>query len=579
VTFMWLDVGSGIEPLIDIPPAQSETLGDRGNEHKEVKNGIEPLVDMPPAQSETLGGGGNEGKDVGNGIGPLVDMPPAQSETLGEGGSEYKEAKRQGKRNVVLIIADDFRAGMPGVKTPNLSGIMADGVTFASAYTQYPLCNPSRASLLSGRKPDITGIYDLDTPTNQQTSPDGTPTLPKLLSDHGYFTLAGGKVFHGETNASAFAKIFSPSVIKPYEHNLCKNEMYQSNSGVRPFLYQRRKFMLSSVMCKLDKSIEFPDHLVANRALNELELLSRASVLSEDKGFFMAIGFTSTHLPWMVGDKYWDMNNVTTAMNDARLDVKKDIWDRPAVWPNASYEPGRVHGELFTRQTVQVNKRRALRHGYRASISQLDDLIGMVWGKVKSTGLADETMLIVTSDHGFDLGEYGHYGKRALDEGSTHVPLIIRCPWCIRSNGNEKVITKPVQLVDVYDFISSNLRLGGGSSQLAKLYRFGVIKNVEPFAISQVLRCKGDVCPNSIYPWKDFVSLMGYSIRSGEWRYVVWLPAVAHSNKLDINWQQIQSENLYRVVDLDRLELTKITKGEMRTRCDNFLRKLKENHT
>ena len=308
--------------------------------------------------------------------------------------------------NVLFITVDDLRPllgcyGLSEMHTPNIDSLARRGTLFHRAYCQFPVCNPSRVSMLTGLRPETTGFVE-----NRQIFREALPdivTLPQHFKAHGYHTRAVGKVTHGP---SAYRYSWSIPDWAP---------RYRQPNG-KP-LWQA-----------LDVGDdELRDGQVAKHAIEVLAEI-------RDVPFFLAVGFYKPHLPYHVPRKYFDLYDTQTfeARPDIRLPTSHEMHiysDAPAV------------GEPFSEeQTV------ALMRGYAAATSYVDAQVGRVLRQLDALGLTDSTIIVFCGDHGYHLGEHGWWGKHTLFETALRSPLIVSIPDYAQDTKTDAI----VELVDIF---------------------------------------------------------------------------------------------------------------------------------
>ena len=329
--------------------------------------------------------------------------------------------------NVLLIGVDDLNdwigclGGHPQAKTPNIDRLAARGMLFANAHCQSPVCNPSRASMMTSLYPATTGVYFL--------SPDfgGTPVGKKAtpmtlrFQEDGYHVSGAGKIYHGSQN-------------KKYLPN------YASNFG--GFGPVPKKKITSfpghplwdwGVFPKDDDSL-MPDYKTAAWGVEQLKNKTK-------EPFFLATGFFRPHVPQFASQKWFDMHPA----EEVKLPVIKggDLDDVSEYAINLT----RLKHVAPTHDWVVENKEwKPLVHSYLASVSFADAQVGKVVDALANSPQADNTYIVLFSDHGFHLGEKQRWAKRSLWEDSTRVPLIIVGPGVTKG----KICRKPVELIDVY---------------------------------------------------------------------------------------------------------------------------------
>ncbi len=345
--------------------------------------------------------------------------------------SGFSAASAAEKPNVLLMVSDDCAAtlgcyGYPQAKTPQLDAFARRGVRFDRAYTQFPHCNPSRASMLSGLRPNSTGVtVNAD---NLYKNVPGVMTLPHLFRHQGYATARCGKIFHlgvpsglesmDDPQAWDFGTPFKDE--RPYPP--ARESAVKVKTGKKEGL-------------AWEESTGADDDLVdgnfAKTAITWLEQRDRA------KPFFLAVGFHRPHLPFVAPAKYYDLypfDSITLPVEPA--DDEADI---PLPARNGAV------GQYA--MTATPEQRRAAIRAYLATVSYMDAQAGRVFDALKRLGVADNTIIVFTGDHGWHLGEHGLWHKRSLFEECARVPFIIYAPGA-RANGQPS--GSLVEMLDVY---------------------------------------------------------------------------------------------------------------------------------
>ena len=331
-----------------------------------------------------------------------------------------------GKRNVLMLLVDDLRPelgcyGEDEIKTPNIDALAKAGVRFDRAYVQYPLCNPSRSSMLNGRYPSVTGVMD-NTTYFADAHPDFV-SLPKYFKQNGYAALRAGKIFHGSIDdTDAWTEGGEKRRVETQEQ-----------------LQQRRRTqpMQSDRIVELEGDGEkHADYKTAQSTIAFLEQY-------RDKPFLMACGFTKPHsaptAPKNIFERY-DAAKMTLPVDF------QSIAKAPEGFPAASI-PAR-NGDLFINREATPEAAREMLRAYRASATFTDENVGRVMKQFNALGLGKNTVIVFWGDHGYHLGEKGKWSKHgSLFEIGTRVPLIIIEPGAA---GNGKVCKRLVQSIDIY---------------------------------------------------------------------------------------------------------------------------------
>ena len=413
--------------------------------------------------------------------------------------------------NVLFIAVDDLRPvlgcyGDPTAVTPNLDHLASRGTVFARAYCQQALCSPSRLSLLTGRRPDSTRVWDLSTHFRQALPK--VVTLPQHFKKHGYQTQGIGKILHGNGKPAfdppswTFDPLFAVSRDPKLRYASAKN---LSGTGLKR----------GSTEAAEVSDDTYLDGKVCQAAMERL-----AEFKAADQPFFLAVGFRKPHLPFCAPRKYWD------------------LYDRNLIPPATSVVHPSDAPELATRSwrelegyqdiandgKISAAKSRQLRHGYYACVSYIDALIGRLLKGLSKLQLTENTIVVVWGDHGFHLGEQGLWTKANNYELSTRVPLIMALPPGSSSGPNlppqqPGTCNRFVELVDIFPTLTDICRLPAPPG-------------VEGSSFSALLS-------DPTLPWKSAVfsqhprdteshrhkgpgSIMGYAVRTDRYRYVEW---------------------------------------------------------
>jgi choline-sulfatase len=333
--------------------------------------------------------------------------------------------------NVLLLMSDDLAAtlgcyGHPQAKTPNLDALAKRGVLFERAYCQFPHCNPSRSSLLTGLRPNTTRVTNNE--DNLYENIPGVVTLPHLFRQHGYATARCGKIFHlgVPTGLESMDDPQAWDFGTPF-----KDE--------RPFPPAR----VSDVKIQAGNKQGLPwtettgtdDDLVdGNFAKTAIDWLEKRDAA---KPFFLAVGFHRPHLPLVAPAKYFDLYSLDAITLPA--EPQDDEVDIPLPARN-----GAVPGYAITSTREQ---RRAAIRGYLACVSYVDAQAGRVLAALQRLGLTDNTIIVFAADHGWHLGEHKLWHKRSLFEECARVPFLVVAPGA-KANGERSASL--VELLDVY---------------------------------------------------------------------------------------------------------------------------------
>jgi iduronate 2-sulfatase len=371
---------------------------------------------------------------------------------------------------------------------------------FTRAYCQQAVCSPSRSSLLTGRRPDSTKVYDLVTHF-RKVLPD-VVTLPQHFKNNGYYAHGVGKIYHPGYNDE-------PSWSAPWEATKGRN---YGPDGQKLMAELRAKAKADGGNVSRVRGLPVEALDVADEYLNDGWTANRAvEILKARKGkdepFFLAVGFVKPHLPFVAPKKYWDLYDPATLPVAASADPPKDA---PQFAPQFGGEL-RAYSEMPKTGLVPPETARRLVHGYYAAVSYMDAQVGRVLDALKEQGLADNTVVILWGDHGWHLGDHGMWCKHTNYEKATRSALLMSVPG---QKAAGKTTDALVEFVDIYPTLAEVCGLpkpnGVEGHSFAPLLD-GPKRPWKAAAFSQYPR--GD---------KDTGPLMGYAVKTDHYRYVEW---------------------------------------------------------
>lgn len=357
------------------------------------------------------------------------------------------------KPNILFIAIDDLRPelgcyGSPAVKSPNLDALAARGMRFDRAYCQEAICSPSRASLMTGTRPDTNGLthnyIDFSAVDKSLT------TLPNHFANYGYETVFCGKIYHRSehspeswTRKPAHKLVKVPRPKSPYA--LAENQKLR-NDNFKAMLEkygEAAKRGLGSGPAY--ESADVPDHRYIDGYNTELAIATLKQMTSDkvDKPIFLAMGYKLPHLNWIAPKKYWDLYDRDKIQLASQTGGPKD---GAAMGLHASFEL-RTRAGIPKYGPLGDELSRTLLHAYYASVSYVDAQIGKLISTLEETGIRDNTFIIVWGDHGWHLGEMGIWGKATNYEIATRVPLIASTPNMKAKGSVSKGL---VELLDIY---------------------------------------------------------------------------------------------------------------------------------
>lgn len=387
--------------------------------------------------------------------------------------------------NVLLIFTDDMRAelgcyGTPGIKTPNIDALARRSVRFDRAYVQFPLCNPSRSSLLTGRYPTATGVLG-NTEYLGSRRPDWD-TLPMYFKKHGYTTARAGKIFHGgydDTDAWHEG-----------------GEVRPNGNADRTGSTQDPKRSDSIVVLEGDGET----HLDYKSATRVIEYLGKYG--KGDQPFFVACGFSKPHSPPTAPRKMFDLYDVDQVPLPADFAAKPTV---PPGFPTPSV-PAR-NGDLFIGREASEQEAREMKRAYWASISFVDAQVGRVVSALDALGLRENTIVVFWGDHGYHLGEKGKWSKHgSLWEVGLRVPYMISAPG-ISADGQS--CRRVVECMSMYP-------------TLVELCGLPAIAGHQTASITPLLRNPAAAWDHPAISVSYSQRMLGRSVRNDRWHYADW---------------------------------------------------------
>ena len=393
--------------------------------------------------------------------------------------------------NILFVMADQLAApalpiyGNDVVQAPHMEKLANSGVVFENCYCNFPLCAPSRASLMTGQLPSRIGAYD-----NAAELPAAIPTFVHHLRKMGYRTTISGKMH-----------FVGPDQLHGFEERLT-TEIYPSDFTWTPdwetnISFQDMNSVREAGICQRSMQLDY-DEEVTYRAVQKLFDLARET---EKKPFFMAVSFTHPHDPYLTTPEYWNR------YNHAEIDLPSV--PKPAD-DNLDLLSRRLNDHFgVTRDSVTDEQVINARHAYYGSISYIDDKIGQLLDTLEKTGFDRDTIVVFTTDHGDMLGERGMWYKKAFFEWSARVPLIIHGPGIRKSHR----ITENVSLVDLFPTF---IDLAGGKLS-------DIVSPIDGNSLCGLLHgCKDSEWHDTVYAemLAEGVQTPCYMIRRGRFKFI-----------------------------------------------------------
>jgi len=397
------------------------------------------------------------------------------------------------KMNILFISVDDMNNdlgcyGHPLVKSPNIDRLASKGIAFANSYCQFPLCSPSRTSVLTGMRPDKTRVFDLKYHFRQDM-PD-VVTLPQMFIQNGYYVARVGKMYHygnpGDIGTNGLDdRVSWTERVNPVGLDKTSLELDLIN-------YTPGKNLGSAMAYLSDNKGKDPEHTDGIVATEAIKLMEK----HKDKPFFIAAGFYKPHTPWITPEKYFKM------YQPGDMSLPKIAPETPANYPElalASTKPWPYFG-------INADQAMECKLAYFAAISFVDAQIGRLLDALDSLGLSNNTIVVFWSDHGYHLGEHGLWFKQSCFEESTKSPLIIAYPGAPSAG---KISHRTVELVDIYP-------------TLAELTGLTPPGNIQGYSLVPLLKDPAAEWQHPAFTQVERGNTPGHSVRTEVWRYTEW---------------------------------------------------------
>jgi len=392
--------------------------------------------------------------------------------------------------NVLFIAVDDLRAelgcyGSAVAQSPNIDALAKRSLIFTRAYCQYPLCNPSRVSILTGLRPDSAGVHDLKKSLRETSAT--LVTLPQLFKQNGYHVQSIGKIYHATSGLLSDPESWSVPPIAG------------RNRTPAPDGKPRQPHALPY------ESPDTPDNMLPDGDIAEQTI--GALKQNVNRPFFLAVGFAKPHLPFVAPEKYWRPFRETSVSLPANQNPPLQA---PDFATNNSGELRQYTGILKT-GPISQEEQLHLKQGYLACIAYMDAQLDKVLAELDRLNLRQNTIIVFWGDHGYLLGEHGTWGKHTLWEESCRVPLMIASPSSKNAGQQSKAL---VELVDVYP-------------TLAELCGLTPPHRLEGKSLTSILQNpKSKIKEGALTSWRKRVPetgmVEGRSLRTERYRLIEW---------------------------------------------------------
>lgn len=462
-----------------------------------------------------------------------------------QGKNEKEAQNEQSKPNVIFIICDDLNdyqgvfGGHPQAITPNIDKLAASGVQFVNAHSNVPVCSPSRNSLITGVYPHVSKDYGW-TDLKKQPVLKNNKTIMRLFKENGYTTLGTGKITHGnvrkdwdewgiplKNNYGPFYfdgkdKKALPTVPKPFSDigqvdgsygRLSDVGFSSGDKGERGLVYgwdnQPMRYVSDA-----DRDLT-PDELHAKWAIEKIKQLENRE---EQKPFFMGVGFIRPHTPLHAPDKYFDMYPI----DSLQLDTWKQNDEEDTFWDENFDEnlKGKRHYRTLL-ASYKGDRELALKHflqAYLACVTFVDEQVGKVVDAVNSSNFKDNTIIVFTSDYGWQMGEKEYLFKNSVWEETTRIPFIIKTP----NTKKGTQIDHPVSLIDIFPTLTDLSNLSGDHKKNEMAGNIGGF-SLKPFLENNPEKWQGPKGVLTVvgnYGIKVPIEKQNFYYRTKKWRYI-----------------------------------------------------------
>ncbi|MDX1284732.1 MAG: sulfatase [Draconibacterium sp.] len=417
----------------------------------------------------------------------------------------------EGKPNILFIAIDDLRPelgcyGNTQIKSPNIDKLASEGLLFNRTYCQQPICMASRASLMSGLRPDTMHIYNC---LSLEEDAPGILTLDQHFENNGYEIWAAGKIYHYGIDydvqfGDAYKKVQTEQVGRGYlsdeaikiveEYDGWYRENRNEGGGGRGPAFEWP---------------DVPDNAYHDGKMTDMAIEKLTELKSGEKPFFMAVGYKKPHLPFNAPKKYWDLYDAN------EIEPAKNTNHPENVSRYFNYNFGELRnyaGIPKGREKFDVELNKTLKHGYYATVSYIDAQIGRLMDELKASGLEKNTIVILWGDHGWKLGEYGMWCKHTQFHLDNHVPMLIKDP------GQTPAKTDAlVEFVDIYPSLC----------ELAGLELPAHLQGTSFAPLIEDPNKKWKEGALSYWPVSNRTNpdkvVMGYTVQTERYRYTEWI--------------------------------------------------------
>jgi arylsulfatase A-like enzyme len=462
----------------------------------------------------------------------FVRMLAAAAVVVGAGVSANGMAAAPEPRNILFIAVDDLKPalGCYGdmlVKTPNIDRLAAGGTVFLNNHCQQAVCGPSRASIMTGLRPDHTKVWDLKTRMRDVTP--GIVSLPEYLISQGFETAGTGKIYDprcverkGMDSPSWSIPYSNPDQLNypvaPYKpvlgayHGKEARKLYDEalKKGLKGY-GEQKKYLVKHGVWPVVEAEDVPDQAYTDGVIADEGIRLMGKLKETGNPFFLAVGFKKPHLPFVAPKKYWDLyKRDDFKIHPFQKKAKNGVDLAYHKSPELRSYTGVPDFDSYSDDEddhMPAEKQKELLHGYYACTSFIDAQVGRLLDALKEQGLSENTSIILWGDHGWHFGDHGLWCKHTTFEQATRSPMIIASPD-IKNTGQTTV---PSEFVDVFP-------------TLCDLAGVAVPGNIDGTSLVPVMKDpSASVKKVAVSQWPRGKSAMGYALRDQRYRYVEWL--------------------------------------------------------
>lgn len=430
------------------------------------------------------------------------------------------ENEKEAPLNVLVFMIDDLRAdlgiyGHKHVVSPNIDQLANEGLRFTKAFSQQAICGPSRVSIMTGLRPETTGLYTIRRDGRLRPNQPNIVSMPQLFKENGYKTVSIGKVYHSVTDDE-----------ENWTTHIKKLDNFYSIAG-----NAEKKFAYEAGEVEDDF---YKDGKVASDAITTLKQL-------KDDKFLMFVGFSKPHLPFNAPKKYWDLYDPEQFAVPSR--DKPDDMFRLAL---TKWGELRMYGGIPKEGDLNDELTKTLIHGYYATVSYMDAQVGKVMQALNDLGLRENTMVVFMSDHGYKLGEYGAWNKHTNMELDTRVPLIISRELSHKGRQTGAVSSALVENVDIFPSVAEAAGLP--------------VPKIDGTSLLALLDKPDMQWKEAAYSLFTRGSTMGVTVTDGAWRYTQWRDAATQ----EVNFTELYDHRVSDVASANVSGLPQHQKIEQR---------------